>query len=336
MAGLLRRLSAVQSWFAATPVVQVEDEKIDLFAKLEFINPNGSAKDRSAYWILKRGIERGDITEETTIVESSSGNFAMSMASFCRALGLHFIPVIDPNCNPATEGSLRALCDHVEKVTVPDATGGYLRTRLERVAQLRDKLEYGYWPDQYASVDAADAHYTLTGAEVLSEFDELDYLFVGVGTGGTISGLSRRLKQRFPQMTVVAVDAVGSAIFGQEPALRRIPGIGSSIVPNLLKSALIDDVQIISELETVIGCRQLLRRSGLYAGGSTGSVYAAVQRYFAGIPVDRAKKRSVLFLCADRGTAYAGTVYNDAWVLKFLGDLGEMRPTPFSTVHQMM
>ncbi|BAL90191.1 putative cysteine synthase [Actinoplanes missouriensis 431] len=325
----------MQSWFAATPVVRLDDDAVDLFAKLEFSNPNGSAKDRSAYWILKRGIERGEITEDTTVVESSSGNFALSMASFCRALGLSFIPVIDPNCNPATEGSLRALCDHVEKVTVPDEAGGYLRTRLDRVAQLRDQLKNAFWPDQYGSADAAEAHYALTGGEVLREFDELDYLFVGVGTGGTISGLSRRLKQRFPEVTVVAVDAVGSAIFGQEPAVRRIPGIGSSIVPGLLKSALIDDVQFVSELDTVAGCRQLMRRSGLYAGGSTGSVYAAIQRYFGARSESGGRKRSVLFLCADRGTAYAETVYNDAWVSKFLGDPDPdpFRPIPLSPVH---
>ncbi|WP_447041102.1 2,3-diaminopropionate biosynthesis protein SbnA [Streptomyces sp. DSM 118878] len=295
------------------------DDSVDLYAKLEFSNPNGSSKDRAAFWILKRGIERGEITEDSTVVESSSGNFAMSMASFCSALGIRFIPVIDPNCNASTEVYLRTLCDRVEKVTRADGAGGYLRTRLERVEELRKELDQPYWPNQYANTDAAAAHYTLTGEEVVQDFKSLDYLFVGVSTGGTIAGLSKRLKEAYPGITVVAVDTVGSAIFGQPPSTRRIPGIGSSVTPPLIQHALIDDIVIVSEREAVAGCLQLFRRSGLYAGGSTGSVYSAIQRYFSGGPVP-GPRPSVLFICADRGTSYANTVYNHAWVSKFIDE----------------
>ncbi|MFD7614225.1 2,3-diaminopropionate biosynthesis protein SbnA [Streptomyces sp. NPDC059828] len=319
MSSLLTRLDMLSASFGQTPVVPLADDTVNLYAKLEFANPNGSAKDRSAYWILKRAIERGDITEGTTVVESSSGNFAISMASFCQMLGIPFVPVIDPNCNAPTEAYLRTICERVVKVEQPDGAGGYLRTRLARVRELVDELSPAYWPDQYSNADALEAHYRMTGGELCAAFRTIDYVFVGVSTGGTIAGVSRRLKEHFPKVTVVAVDAAGSAIFGREPSARRIPGLGSSIVPELCGRARIDDVVIVPERQAVEGCHELFQRHGLYAGGSTGSVYAAIRGYFdASRPAGR--RPTVTFLCADRGASYAHTIYNPTWVKEQLGD----------------
>jgi cysteine synthase A len=308
---LLRALESIQRSMPETPVLQLADSSVDLYAKLEYSNPNGSSKDRAAFWILKGAIERGEIDQDTTVVESSSGNFAISLGSFCRSLGLRFIPVIDPNVNASTEAYLRTLGTDVEKVSERDATGGFLSTRLTRVQQLRASLENVYWPNQYANIDAIYGHYRLTGGELVRAFRHIDYAFIGTGTGGTIGGLSLRLKETYPDIRVIAVDAEGSAIFGKEPRKRLIPGLGSSITPPLLEHALIDEVMIVSEPDTVRGCHHLLQRHGLYAGGSTGTVYTAVSTYFASYTGPRP---TVVFLCADRGTAYAETIYNPAWV----------------------
>ncbi|NGY62584.1 2,3-diaminopropionate biosynthesis protein SbnA [Lentzea sp. NEAU-D13] len=319
MTALTNRLNEVERSFSPTPLVSVDDDNVDLHAKLEFCNPTGSVKDRAAFWILKRAVERGEITSSTTVVESSSGNFAIAMSSFCRALGIAFVPVIDPNCNVATEQYLRAACDRVEKVTERDSSGGFLLSRLARVQELEAALPGAYWPNQYANADAAEAHFLLTGGEIAGTLDSLDYVFIGVSTGGTLAGLSQRLKKEFPQVKVIAVDTEGSVIFGRAPRARKLPGLGSSIVPPLVASAEIDDVVIVSEHEAVRGCRALLRRSGLFVGGSTGSTYAAIQRYFAGRGNSTEWPRT-LFLCADRGTAYAETVYNNTWVAEALGE----------------
>ncbi|PYC87364.1 2,3-diaminopropionate biosynthesis protein SbnA [Streptomyces tateyamensis] len=316
---LTYRLAALAATFAETPLVRLDDERIELYAKLEYCNPNGSSKDRSAFWILKRAIERGEITRETTVVESSSGNFAISMAAFCRALGIGFVPVIDPNCNALTEAYLDIMCDSVEKVTERDASGGFLNTRLARVRELCRVLPHAYWPNQYANDDALTAHYELTGGEIARMMPELDYVFLGVSTGGTIAGLSRRVKETYPSATVVAVDAAGSAIFGQPPATRRLPGLGSSLVPQLCERALIDHVVIVPEARAVRGCLDLVRRHGLYTGGSTGSVYAAIEHWFTEHPPAAGERPRVAFLCADRGIAYADTVYNPAWVAAAFG-----------------
>ncbi len=309
---LLDRITRLRAGLSGTPLLSLADEHLDLVTKLEFCNPTGSAKDRSALWILEQAIRRGDITRDTVVVESSSGNFAISLASYCRMLGIPFLPVIDPNCNAPTEAYLRAMCDRVEKVVDRDATGGYLHTRLARVQELVADLDVAYWPNQYANPDAFDAHYRFTAGELCRTLTKIDYLFVGVGTGGTVAGLSRRVKEAFPRCTVVAVDSAGSAIFGNPPRRRRIPGIGSSIVPPLVERAQLDDVVIVPEPWAVDGCLDLYGRHGLYAGGSTGSVYAAIQHWFAEHPVS-GRRPVVVFLAADRGHAYANTIYNPAW-----------------------
>lgn len=316
---LLDRIGRLRAGFTETPLLAIADDHLDLVAKLEYCNPTGSAKDRSALWILEQAIRRDEIAPGTTVVESSSGNFAIALATFCRMLGIPFVPVIDPNTNQPTESYLKATCQRVEKVIYRDPTGGYLRTRLARVRELVDELENAYWPNQYGNADAFEAHYRFTGGELCRAMTRLDYLFVGVGTGGTIAGLSRRVKETFPRCTVVAVDVEGSAIFGGAPKPRRIPGIGSSIVPPLCEQAVIDDVLVLPESRAVDGCQELFRRHGLFAGGSTGSVYSAIQTYFGRHPTT-GRRPSVAFLAADRGTAYLNTIYNPTWVSRLLAE----------------
>ncbi|MGH7751365.1 MAG: 2,3-diaminopropionate biosynthesis protein SbnA [Gemmatimonadales bacterium] len=312
-ASLVTRLQRLGKTLRPTPHVPVVMEGVQLFAKLEFMNPVGSIKDRSAYWILKRAAERGEISEETTVIESSSGNFAAALAAFTHLVGLRFIPVIDPNIADTYESFLRRICPTVVKVEERDDTGGFLKTRLQMVEHLCATVPHAYWTNQYANLDAVEAHYALTGGEICAGFDSLDYVFIGVSTAGTIAGVSRRLKERFPNVRVIAADSQGSVIFGDTPRKRNIPGVGSSIVPPLLSQALIDDVVLIPEQETVAACRELLMSHGLFAGGSSGTAFAAVKRYAGRMAAGRAKRPTVLFLCADRGTPYLDTVFDPAW-----------------------
>src|SRR5438876_7687434 len=297
--GLAARLELLGNALRPTPHVPLAMEGIHLFAKLEYVNPVGSIKDRSAYWILKRAAERGEICEETTVIESSSGNFAAALAAFTHLVGLRFIPVIDPNISGVYESFLRRICPTVVKVEERDDTGGFLKTRLQKVKQLCDTIPNAYWTNQYGNPDAMEAHYELTGTEICADFDSLDYVFIGVSTAGTIAGVSRRLKEHYPNVRIIAVDAEGSAIFGGTPRKRHIPGIGSSIVPPLLSYAEIDDIVLIPERETVQACQELLTSHGLFVGGSSGTAFAAVKRYAAKMPAYT--HPTVLLLCADLG-----------------------------------
>ncbi len=316
-AELVERLAQLGRTLRPTPHVPLFLDDVQLFAKLEYVNPVGSIKDRPAFWILKRAAERGEIGENTTIIESSSGNFASALAAFTRLVGLKFIPVIDPNISGTYESFLRRTCERVVKVEERDDTGGFLKTRLEMVKHLCATVTNSWWTDQYGNPDAADAHYQLTAGEICADFDSLDYAFIGVSTGGTIAGVSRRLKERWPEIKIIAVDSQGSVIFGDAPRKRYIPGVGSSIVPPLVSRALIDDVVLIPERDTVPACRELLARHGLFAGGSSGTVYAAVKRYAPKLARGTNGKRpKVLFLCADRGTPYLDTVFDPSWATR--------------------
>jgi cysteine synthase A len=295
-----------------TPTVPLSMSGINLFAKLEFCNPVGSIKDRPAYWMLRAAIERGELHERSTVVESSSGNLALALAVFCRHLGLRFIPVIDPNISRLSETALRGATADVVKVDQRDDTGNFLKTRLAKVRELCASIPQTFWTNQYGNPDGMRAHYLMTGGEIRDDFSRLDYVFLGVSSAGTISGVSHRLKEEFPGVTIIAVDVEGSVIFGGPPKKRFIPGIGASVAPPLLAHAAIDDLVMVSETETVEGCHELFRQHGIFAGGSTGSVYAAIKKRARAL---RAKAQpNVLFLCYDRGTAYLDTVYDPAWV----------------------
>jgi 2,3-diaminopropionate biosynthesis protein SbnA len=311
---LATRLELLRNTLRPTPHVPLAMKGMDLFAKLEYVNPVGSIKDRAAYWILQRAAERGEIGEETTVIESSSGNFAAALAAFTHLVGLRFIPVIDPNISSTYESFLRRICPTVVKVEERDDTGGFLKTRLEKVKQLCATIPNAYWTNQYGNPDAMEAHYELTAGEICADFDALDYVFIGVSTAGTIAGVSRRLKAHYPGIQVIAVDTEGSAIFGGALRKRNIPGLGSSIVPPLLAHAQIDDVVLIPERETVQACRELLTTHGLFVGGSSGSAFAAIKRFAARMPAD--EHPTVLFLCPDRGTPYLDTVFDPAWATR--------------------
>lgn len=309
---LSRQIHSLRSLMKATPVVRLEVEGINLHAKLKFHNPMGSLKDRPALWILSCAIERGEITQDSILIESSSGNFATALALYSRLLNLRFIPVIDPNIVPSYEFLLRQTCERVEKVLERDDAGGYLKARLAKVDELLRSTPHSFWPNQYGNPDAVAAHYHLTGEEICNAFQQLDYVFIGVSTGSTIAGVSKRLKERFPGVRIVAVDAEGSVLFGQPPKKRYIPGIGASLPSRFLSQASVDASVIVPEYETALACNELLQHHGLFVGGSSGSVYAAVKRY---LPQLRAlHPPNVLMICADRGTPYIETLYNPAWV----------------------
>jgi cysteine synthase A len=311
---LVTRLELLRNTLRPTPHVPLAMEGMNLFAKLEYVNPVGSIKDRAAYWILKRAAERGEIGDETTVIESSSGNFAAALAAFTHLVGLRFIPVIDPNISGTYESFLRRMCPTVVKVENRDDTGGFLKTRLQMVKHLCATTPNAFWTNQYGNLDALEAHYELTAGEICADFESLDFVFIGVSTAGTIAGVSRRLKERYPSIRIIAVDTEGSVIFGGPPRKRHIPGVGSSIVPQLLSHAKIDDVVLISERETVEACRELLTTHGLFVGGSSGTAFAAVKRHAARMA--GAKRPTVLFLCADRGTPYLDTVFDPTWAAK--------------------
>ncbi|MEZ2338352.1 2,3-diaminopropionate biosynthesis protein SbnA [Mucilaginibacter sp. RCC_168] len=308
---MLNKLKLLKPLIGNTPMWKLSVENINLYTKLEYYNFTGSIKDRPAFYIIWNAILDGKITKDTVVIESSSGNFALSLATICAQLQIKFIAVIDPVINKSSERLLNLICHKVVKVTDVDETGGYLLTRLKIIQSMCQEDPSIYWPNQYHNPHNYLSYFEGLGAEICDYFDNLDFAFIGVSTGGTITGLSLKLKEAFPDIKVIAVDISGSVIFGGAPQKRYLSGIGASFSSPILKSALIDEVVYVSHMDIVDGCEELLSRHFLLTGASSGACYIAAKRYFK----DKifATSPNAVFLCTDKGNGYLESVYDDNW-----------------------
>jgi cysteine synthase A len=305
-----------------TPLVELQraipGARFRLFAKLEGLNPGGSAKDRPARGILRHALASGHIGPGTVVVESSSGNMGIGLAQACRVYGLRFVCVIDPKTAPQNVRLLELYGAEIDRVTAPDpASGEFLQARIARVGRLLQEIPGSFWPNQYANEMNAMTHYETTMHEIASALrGEVDFLFCATSTCGTITGCAEYVRDHGMRTEIVAVDAVGSRIFADEPGQRFIPGFGAGFRPDLCRPELVSRCVHVNDLDCVAGCRRLLQSEGLLAGGSSGGVLAAVARLREEIP----PRAHCVMILADRGERYLDTVYSDLWVREKLGD----------------
>lgn len=306
---------SVISCMGNTPLVRLSrlfpQPGLEVIAKLELLNPGGSVKDRPARFIVERGLREGSIRPGTHLIESTSGNLGIALAMNAKIYGLPFTCVVDPNISKTNLRIIKLLGARIEMVHEADDQGGYLNNRIKRVKALLGEIPNSMWINQYANEHNWQAHYQGEGEEIIAQLDgPIDCLVVGVSTSGTILGLGRRLRDTFPNLRVVAVDAFGSVIFGTAPRIRKLPGIGASRTPQLLSPEEIDEVIHVSDWESVQGCHTLLEKEGIFAGGSSGSVVAAIRKLLPTFP----RPYRVLTLFPDRGDRYLDMVYDETWV----------------------
>jgi cysteine synthase A len=299
-----------------------------LFAKLEALNPGGSAKDRPASSILRHALASGRIGPGTVVVESSSGNMGIGLAQACRVFGLRFICVIDPKTAPQNVRLLELYGAEIDLVTEPEPVSGeFLQARITRVGHLLGEIPGSFWPNQYTNEMNSMAHYETTMHEIASVLKgEVDFLFCATSTCGTITGCAEYVRDHGMRTQIVAVDAVGSRIFATEPGSRLIPGFGAGFRPGLCRTELVSRCVHVSDIDCVTGCRHLLRSEGLLAGGSSGGVLVAVTRLQDEIPVGA----HCVMILPDRGERYLDTVYSDVWVREKLGNLTCLPAPPIS------
>jgi 2,3-diaminopropionate biosynthesis protein SbnA len=313
----------ILSTIGDTPLVRLDrllpEAGFQVYAKLEAFNPGGSIKDRPALVILEEALRSGEIGPGTVVVESSSGNMGIGLAQACRYHGLRFICVVDPKTSVQNLRVLRAYGAEVDLVTEPDPVSGeLLQARLNRVQVLVRQIDGAFWPNQYANRHNPGAHYRMTMREVATALaGKVDVLFVATSTCGTIRGCAEYARDHGLATRVIAVDAVGSLIFSSQRAKRLIPGLGAGMRPPLCEPALIDDVVLVSDLDCVVGCRRLVARESILAGGSSGAVVAALERLQDTIPGGA----NCVLIFPDRGERYLETIYDDDWVWEHLGDV---------------
>jgi len=291
--------------------------ELSLWGKLEALNPGASIKDRPAVAMLEQAIDSGLVTSATTVIESSSGNLGMGLAQACRYHGISFICVVDTRTHATNIKAMRALGADVRIVSHPDPHSGDLLTaRLNLVAELVRETPDCFCPDQYSNRANPTAHAAGTMQEIDEALDgDLDYLFVAASTTGTLRGCGEYLHEHGRATRLVAVDVLGSALFGGSRGYRPFPGLGAGVETAHSHAAEFDHLVRISALDCVLGCRRLASREALLAGASSGGVMAAIELLVA----DIAPRSRCAAIFPDGGTGYLDTVYDDAWVERELG-----------------
>ena len=320
----LRALSGIDQAVGRTPLVRLDRlfPHDEVWAKLEALNPGGSAKDRSAVALVADAMASGRLKAGGMLVESTSGNFGVALARLAARNGFRFRAVVDPRANVAATAAIRALGGELDLITEPDAaTGDWLVARIARVRQFVADHPDAVWLDQYSNPRAASAH-AVTMAEILEALDDrVDGVFVATSTTGTIGGCLQEVHRRGLSTQVFAVDATGSVLFGGARGERRLSGYGAGLVPALAHNVEPHGVVRVPDADAVAACRALARAEGILAGASAGAVIGAA---FGILPTLAPGARLALVL-HDRGEAYLDTVYSDAWTQANLGlDAAEM------------
>src|SRR5215213_11604860 len=273
------------------------DDHFRVFAKLEATNPGGSSKDRAALSIISKAVEKGRVRPGTTVIESSSGNMGIGLAQICAYLEFRFICVVDPKATKQNLDLLKAYGAVVDMVTESARSGDFLQARIDRVQALLRLIPDSYWPNQYANHDNAKAYYE-TMREIGGALGrDPDYLFCATSTCGTVRGCAEYVRAHQLKTKVIAVDAVGSVIFGGTVSKRLIPGHGAARRPELYSPKLAEECVHVSDRDCVVGCRRLVRQEAIMAGGSSGGVITAVERLKYVIPNDA----TCVVILPDRG-----------------------------------
>jgi 2,3-diaminopropionate biosynthesis protein SbnA len=278
---------------------------------LEGTNPTGSIKIKPALAMIDRAEREGLlIPGKSRIIESSSGNMALAMSVICTERGYGFTCVTDINATAWALNGIKSSGAEVLIIDQRDQNGGFVATRR---AELRRRLSLDpdlVWLNQYVNPANSEAHQRWTAQQIIRSFPRLDWLFLGVGTGGTFMGCAEAFARHSPDTRIVAVDPVGSITFGGTAARRLIPGIGNSQVPPLIDTTLASHFVMVEELAAVTMCRQIASHEGLALGGSSGSALAAVVEMRELFGADD----QIVAISPDFGEAYRDTVYDDSWV----------------------
>ncbi len=311
----------ILSTIGSTPLVKLNKAFIDnhfqVFGKMELFNPGGSIKDRPAFNMIKSAWEQGYIQQDTTIIESSSGNLGIGIAQVCMKLGLNFICVVDALTNEQNIKMLKAYGADVLMVKEPDpVTGEFLPARIKLVKSLLETIPRSFWCNQYANLNNARAHYQTMDEIVKQLNQDIDYLFCATSSCGTLRGCYEYIKSNNLKTKIIAVDAEGSVIFGKKGKKRLIPGHGSGRVPELFQSGMESMFIHVSDLDCVKGCYSLLRREAILAGGSSGGIISAIEKIKEEINRDSV---CVAIIC-DRGERYLDTIYSETWVKNHFPD----------------
>jgi cystathionine beta-synthase len=305
-------VSEIGSLVGGTPILKlnVRPQRSCLYLKLEKFNPGQSVKDRTALSMVLGAESKGVLRPGDTIIESSSGNTGVALAMIAASRGYHFICVVDNHTTEEKINLLKAYGAEVERVGI-DLPVNYhaAAERIQRLGELRVEYPSAFFIDQGENPDNPRAHYEQTAVELLESVGSVDRLVVSVGTGGSISGIARRLKESGKKTKICAVEPTGSVIFGKPYAPFYQSGSGSAkVIFGNVDFSVIDEYCQVSDAEAFETARFLARRLGILVGGSGGSVVYQSLKY-----CDHSDE-TIVALVADGGERYITTIFDDEWM----------------------
>ncbi|MDD7307171.1 MAG: cysteine synthase A [Eubacteriales bacterium] len=261
----------------STPIVSLEPSTgMKIFAKAEFLNPGGSIKDRVAKNMIEQAEKRGVLKKGMTIVEPTSGNTGIGLALCGVRMGYNVIIVMPENMSEERKKIIRALGAELVLTPAEESLDGAVN-EVMRIASQSD--EY-FVPQQFENPDNPKIHYLTTGPEIYSQLDgKVDIFVSGLGSGGTLQGITEFLKEKNPNLIAAAVEPKNvSALLGDEPGLHQIQGIGDGFIPSVLDTSLIDEVVTVTDEDAIGTTRMLARKQGLMCGTSSGAnIWACMQ-----------------------------------------------------------
>jgi cystathionine beta-synthase len=304
-----------------TPLVRLNNVAGDIpgevFAKLEFLNPMGSSKDRIARYMIEKAEKSGKIKKGDLIIENSSGNTAMGLALIAIQKGYRLKVIVRDRISREKLDQLKALGVEIHMVdsSLPPESPDSYNNITPRLARETPNC---YFPDQHNNRDNNEAHYRGTGPEIWEQMDgKIDYFVAGIGTGGTIGGTARYLKEKDRNIRVIAIDPVGSVFFDNFQHHKNVrsgpyllEGLGDEFMIHCADFSVIDEMFQVTDKEAFLTARELALREGILAGGSSGAALWGVRQLAK--KLDRPARIVTVF--PDGASRYLSTIYNDEWL----------------------
>jgi len=300
-----------------TPIVSLnkisKNLKCNLFAKCEYFNPGGSVKDRIGYNMVIEAEKEGRIKPGDTLIEPTSGNTGIGLALAAAVKGYRMIITMPEKMSQEKEVVLKALGAEIVR-TPTEAAWNDPDSHIEIAKKMNKEIPNSHILDQYANPNNPLAHYNFTAQEIINDFPNgLDMIVAGVGTGGTLTGLAKRLKEEYPNIKVIGVDPYGSILGGgKEIYPYKVEGIGYDFFPDVLNNEIIDEYIKVNDEDSFKTAKQLIKEEGLLVGGSSGTATFAALK--AAQSLDQ--NQNCLVILPDSIRNYLSKFVNDEWMKK--------------------